>query len=78
MTRDEKHILFTVEDNGIVIPPEEAEHIFEEFVQLNIFYEGTGVGLTIARSLARKLGGDITLDTNYISGARFIMALPLK
>ena len=78
VTRNDTHILFTVEDNGIVIPPEEAEHIFEEFVQLNIFYEGTGVGLTIARSLARKLGGDITLDTNYISGARFIMSLPLK
>ena len=78
VTRNNTHIVFTVEDNGIVIPPEEAEHIFEEFVQLNIFYEGTGVGLTIARSLARKLGGDITLDTNYISGARFIMSLPLK
>ena len=36
----------------------------------------TGIGLTIARSLARKLGGDITLDTNYHPGARFVLTLP--
>ena len=65
-----------VEDSGIGVPPEEAEHIFEEFVQLDEFYEGTGIGLTIARSLARRMGGDITLDTSYSPGARFILSLP--
>jgi signal transduction histidine kinase len=65
-----------VEDNGIGVPPEEAEHIFEEFVQLDEFYEGTGIGLTIARSMARRMGGDVTLDTSYTPGARFILSLP--
>jgi signal transduction histidine kinase len=65
-----------VEDNGIGVPPEEAEHIFEEFVQLDEFYEGTGIGLTIARSMARRMGGDVTLDTSYSPGARFILSLP--
>lgn len=65
-----------VEDNGIGVPPEEAEHIFEEFVQLDEFYEGTGIGLTIARSLARRMGGDVTFDTSYSPGARFILSLP--
>lgn len=65
-----------VEDSGIGVPPEEAEHIFEEFVQLDEFYEGTGIGLTIARSLARRMGGDVTLDTSYTPGARFILSLP--
>ena len=69
---------FIVEDSGIGVPTEEAEHIFEEFVQLNEYYEGTGIGLTVARSLARRLGGDIILDTTYHEGARFIMTLPLK
>ena len=65
-----------VEDNGIGIPLEEAEHIFDEFVQLDEYYEGTGIGLTVARSLARRMNGDIILDTTYTSGARFIFSLP--
>lgn len=68
-------VRFTIEDTGCGVPPEEAEHIFEEFVQLNEFYEGTGIGLSVARSIARRLGGDVTLDTSYTGGARFIMTL---
>lgn len=65
-----------VEDNGIGVPLEEAEHIFDEFVQLDEYYEGTGIGLTVARSLARRMNGDITLDTTYTPGARFVFSLP--
>lgn len=74
---DENQVFFTVEDTGIGIPPSEAEHIFDEFVQLDDYYDGTGIGLTVARSMARKLGGDLTLDTSYRGGARFVMSLPL-
>lgn len=49
----------------------------DEFVQLDEYYDGTGIGLTVARSLARRLGGDIVLDTTYTDGARFVMTLPL-
>lgn len=70
------NVEIAVADNGIGIPKEEAEHIFEEFVQLDEFYEGTGIGLTIARSLAQRLGGNITLDTSYTPGARFVLTLP--
>ena len=68
-------VLFAVEDTGCGVPPSEAGHIFEEFVQLNEFYEGTGIGLSVARSIVRRLGGDITLDTSYTGGARFVMTL---
>ena len=74
---DDGMVVFTVEDTGIGIPPEESEHIFDEFVQLDKYYDGTGIGLTVARSLARRLGGDIRLDTDYSTGARFIYTLPL-
>ena len=74
---DDGMVVFTVEDTGIGVPPEEAEHIFEEFVQLDKYYDGTGIGLTVARSLAQRLGGDISLDTSYSPGARFVYSLPL-
>jgi signal transduction histidine kinase len=70
-------VRFTVEDTGIGVPPNEAEHIFQEFVQLNEYEEGTGIGLTVARSIARRLGGDVVLDTSYTGGARFVMTHPV-
>jgi len=69
-------VLFAIEDNGIGVPAKEAEHIFDEFVQLDAYYEGTGIGLTVARSMARRMGGDIQLDTDFNPGARFVMTLP--
>ena len=77
VTIDDGLVVFTVEDTGIGVPPEEAGHIFEEFVQLDKYYDGTGIGLTVARSLAQRLGGDIRLDTDYSAGARFVYTLPL-
>ena len=76
--RQPEAMAFVVEDTGIGIPADQAEHVFEEFVQLDEYYDGTGIGLAVARSIARRLGGDITLDTTYTGGARFIMTLPLK
>ena len=74
--RQEGMTRFIVEDTGIGVPPEEAEHIFEEFVQLDEYAEGTGIGLSVARSIGRRLGGDVVLDTSYTGGARFILTLP--
>lgn len=74
---DDSAVVFMVEDTGIGVPSEEAERIFDEFVQLDRYYDGTGIGLTVARSLARRLGGDIRLDTDYTAGARFVYTLPL-
>ena len=76
--RQPEAMAFVVEDTGIGIPADQAEHVFEEFVQLDEYYDGTGIGLAVARSIARRLGGDITLDTTYTGGARFIMTLPVE
>ena len=74
---DHSQAVFTVEDTGIGIPPNESEHIFDEFVQLDQYYDGTGIGLAVARNTVRRLGGDVKLDTTYTTGARFVMTLPL-
>ena len=66
------HLTVTIQDYGPGIPASEAEHIFERFVKLNNFKEGLGLGLTFSRTMARRLGGDVTLDTSYAGpGARF-------
>ncbi len=76
--KNSQMIEYVVEDTGIGIAKEEAEHIFDEFVQLNEFYDGTGIGLPIARSIARRMGGEVILDTSYNSGgSRFIFSLPM-
>jgi signal transduction histidine kinase len=66
-----------IEDTGCGVPKEKADTIFEEFVQLDDFQDGVGIGLPLSRSIVRRLGGDILLDTTYQSGARFILTLPL-
>ena len=75
MTYTEDDVCFIVEDTGIGVPADQKEHIFEEFVQLDQFADGTGIGLTITRSIVRRMGGDLWLDTDYKQGARFILKL---
>lgn len=69
---------FVVENTGKCIPESEAEHIFDEFVQLDEYYDGTGIGLSVARSLARRLGGDVVLDATFDQGARFVVTLGIS
>lgn len=74
----ENHLRFIVEDTGIGISADQADHVFEEFVQLDDFADGTGIGLTVARSIAQRMGGDLWLDTNYTQGARFVFEILRK
>ena len=65
-----------IEDTGCGIPAKESEHIFGRFVKLDSFKEGIGLGLSLSRRLAEQLGGNVTLDTTYTAGARFIITIP--
>ena len=70
--------IYTVEDTGAGIEEPEQEHIFEPYVKLNQFFDGQGIGLTVARSIARRLEGDVVLDTTYEGpGSRFVLTLPI-
>ena len=70
--------IYTVEDTGSGIETAEQEHIFEPYVKLNQFFDGQGIGLTVARSIARRLDGDLILDTTYAGpGSRFVLILPI-
>ncbi len=76
----EDQIRFVVSDTGIGIAPEKLERIFEAFAQGDSstakLYGGTGLGLAITRHFCRMMGGDITVQSELGTGARFEMVLP--
>ena len=69
----------TVEDNGIGFDPKYAERIFSAFERLHSRsdYEGTGIGLSIARKIAWRHRGDITATSTPGQGSTFTLTLPL-
>ena len=72
----EKMVCFSVTDTGKGIKEGEEEKIFEHFYKVDAYKEGVGLGLPLARRIARQLGGDVVLDTTYKDGSRFILKLP--
>ena len=73
---DQNIICFSVTDTGCGIKEGDEEKIFEHFYKSDIYKEGVGLGLSVARRVARQLGGDVILDTRYSEGSRFILQLP--
>ncbi len=69
-----------VDDDGPGIPPDRYEEAFKPFNRLdearNQNEKGVGLGLAIARDVARALGGDVTLDKSPLGGLRAVVRLP--
>lgn len=74
------YLSVSVRDSGEGLPEEERERVFEPFHQtarlLNRTREGSGLGLTIARRLARRQGGDLTARRGPGGGSLFTVYLP--
>ncbi len=79
---DLARIHVTVEDTGIGIAPDQIDHIFGEFNQVesaeNRRYQGTGLGLAITRRLIDRMGGEIWVDSRPGQGSCFGFRLSLK
>lgn len=67
---------FTVSDTGPGIPAENREEVFERFVKLDAFSQGTGLGLPVCRVIAQKLGGRLFIDPLYTVGCRLVFEVP--
>ena len=74
--KDDNMICFSVTDTGCGIKEGEEEKIFEHFYKSDVYKEGVGLGLSLARRLARQMGGDVVLDSDYKEGCRFVLKLP--
>ena len=61
-------------NEGPAVAADDAEHIFEPFVRLYPEEHSLGIGLPLARRLAKLMGYEVTLDTSYTQGARFIVS----
>lgn len=79
---EQQMLTFTVQDTGIGFTYTLYETIFERFTQLDSSisreHGGTGLGLTIARGLARLMGGDITVTSRVARGTIFTLSVPVE
>ncbi|XOB63024.1 sensor histidine kinase [Campylobacterota bacterium DY0563] len=75
-----KYIKISVEDEGIGIPEDKLEHIFDRFKQVDASttrqYGGTGLGLAICKDLLKLLHGDIKVSSDIGKGSRFEVFIP--
>ena len=75
-------VAINVEDDGHGIAADKLEEIFEPFVQLSSGLtrtaEGSGLGLSISRELARLMGGDVTVVSELGKGSTFTLTLPIS
>jgi signal transduction histidine kinase len=79
-SREADRIRMWVSDTGIGIPADQLERVFEPFFQVDRgttrSYPGIGLGLAIARDLARAMGGDVRIESERGHGSRAWVELP--
>lgn len=77
-----KELKLTVEDNGIGIPDDQQEEMFQQFVridnELSISVGGTGIGLYVVKNIADLHGGHITVASKQGKGSTFTIILPYQ
>ena len=75
--REAENILFSVEDEGAGIAPENREKVFQKFYRANRNAKGFGMGLAIVRAIVEAHNGKIWVEDGREKGSRFVFELPL-
>jgi C4-dicarboxylate-specific signal transduction histidine kinase len=73
---ENEHILMSVSDTGVGLPPQQPDQIFNAFFTTKV--QGTGMGLSISRSIVESHGGRLWATANSGRGATFHLTLPTK
>jgi signal transduction histidine kinase len=75
--REDKMAVYTVEDNGIGIAPEQQQRVFIPFFRADARTDGgEGLGLTIVSRIVERLGGRVWVESELGKGSRFHVVLP--
>ena len=74
-TENPGKLTFSVTDTGDGIPEDMRDDIFERYKKANSSVQGSGLGLHICSTIAKKLGAEIKLDDTYKNGARFLFII---
>ena len=78
LAKEDDKLHFAVADTGPGIPCDKRDFVFERFSKLDSFVQGAGLGLPIARLVAERLGGTLTIDSGYSGGAKFDLIIPIE
>ena len=78
LAKEDDKLHFAVADAGPGIPCDKRDFVFERFSKLDSFVQGAGLGLPIARLVAERLGGTLTIDPGYSGGAKFDLIIPIE
>lgn len=76
--KDSTQVAVAIEDNGSGIPKDKLKQIFEPFYTTKEKGKGTGLGLSITYGIVKKLGGEITVQSELNKGTIFTITLPIK
>jgi two-component system NtrC family sensor kinase len=77
-TRDRDDADIVIEDDGCGVPDDVRHRLFDPFFTTREVGKGVGLGLFIASSNARRLGGELTFESEHGRGTRFHLRLPLR
>lgn len=75
--QDTKHIRFYVSDTGIGIAKEHQPFVFDRFMKIDSFVHGTGLGLSVCKSIIEQLNGTVGVDSELDKGSCFWFILPV-
>lgn len=78
LNKDDDVICIKIADTGSGIKAEHLDKIFEPFFTTKEVGVGTGLGLSVSHSLIKRLGGEISVKNNPVSGACFTLTIPLQ
>jgi len=73
-----REIIISISDTGIGIPADKRDRIFDRFYKVDQFARGIGLGLSVSKKVAQKMGGDLAIDPTYKNGTRIVLTLPIE
>lgn len=82
ISKQNNYIFISIKDTGCGIPEDMLEKIFDTFTQVDSSFkrcaEGSGIGLSLAKSLVEMHGGEISVKSKVGVGSEFIIRIPIK